>query len=60
MASLLRQQASRKVISLQKMGDIEIKDIYAYMGALSKFKKGQEIDVQLMRGEEKLTVTVIF
>jgi aminopeptidase YwaD len=38
-----------------KMGDEKIKDIYAYMAALGKFKKGDTVKVTLLRkGEEKV------
>ena len=43
-----------------KMGDIEIKDVYAYMEALGKFEKGQEIEVVVKRGKKKLTKKVTF
>ncbi|MBU2506460.1 MAG: M20/M25/M40 family metallo-hydrolase [Bacteroidetes bacterium] len=48
-----------------KKGDIivamdgkEVKDIYDYMNRLSEFKNGQTIPVDVMRGEEKVTLQV--
>ena len=43
-----------------KMGDLEIKDVYAYMEALGKFEKGQEIVVVVKRGEKELKKKVRF
>lgn len=43
-----------------QMGEEKIKDIYAYMAALGKFKKGDEVDVTLQRGEKQLTLKVKF
>lgn len=43
-----------------QMGDYEIKDIYGYMDALSKFTKDQSVPVKLKRGSEEMTVTVTF
>jgi hypothetical protein len=45
---------------LLKLGDYSIDDMYAYMDALSKFKKGDEIIVELKRGDETLIVDVRF
>lgn len=43
-----------------KMGDIEINDIYDYMNALEKFRKGDTTKVVVERNNEKKEVTVIF
>jgi len=43
-----------------KMGDIEIADIYDYMNALSKFRKGDTTMVVVKRGNETLSMQVVF
>jgi len=43
-----------------KMGSLVIDDIYTYMNALSKFRKGDSTDVSLVRGEDTLSVMVEF
>lgn len=43
-----------------KLGQYEIKNIYDYTDALSKFKPGEETEVVYMRGTEKNTVKVVF
>jgi aminopeptidase YwaD len=43
-----------------KIGDIAIKDIYAYMGALGKFKKGDVVNVTLLRNKEQMVLQVKF
>ncbi|MBX2947431.1 MAG: M20/M25/M40 family metallo-hydrolase [Cyclobacteriaceae bacterium] len=43
-----------------QMGDLTIKDIQDYMGALGKFDKGQTIPVKVKRGGEVLTFLVVF
>lgn len=43
-----------------KIGDVDITDIQAYMGALGKFEKGQTVPVKLKRKGEELTVEVTF
>jgi hypothetical protein len=43
-----------------QMGDIEIKDIQDYMGALGKFDKGQTIQVRVKRGNEIIALPVTF
>ncbi|MBX2968703.1 MAG: M20/M25/M40 family metallo-hydrolase [Cyclobacteriaceae bacterium] len=43
-----------------QMGDLTIKDIQDYMGALGKFDKGQTIPVKVKRGGEVITLTVNF
>jgi hypothetical protein len=45
---------------ITQMGDVKIKDIQDYMGALGKFEKGQTIPVTLKRKGEELTVNVTF
>jgi len=42
------------------MGDIEIKDIYKYMEALSKHQKGDTTKVKVKRGKEILEMDVTF
>ena len=43
-----------------KIGDMKVTDIYSYMEALSKFKKGQEATVIIRRGEQTLEKKVTF
>ncbi len=43
-----------------QMGDHVIDDIYAYMEALSRFKKGDTVSVTVMRDGEKKTVELQF
>jgi S1-C subfamily serine protease len=43
-----------------QMGDLPIKDISGYMGALGKFEKGQTIPVKVKRKGEIKTVSVTF
>lgn len=43
---------------IMQMGEHKIKDIYAYMGALGKFNKGDVVVVTLMRGKETVIVEV--
>jgi hypothetical protein len=43
-----------------QMGDLEIKDIQDYMGALGKFDKGETIPVKVRRGKEIVTLSVTF
>jgi len=43
-----------------QMGDLEIKDIQDYMGALGKFDKGDTIPVKVRRGKEIVELTVTF
>jgi len=43
-----------------QMNEIKIKDIYAYMGALGKFKKGEVVKVTLRRGKEEKVLDVKF
>ncbi len=43
-----------------KMGDENIKDIYAYMGALGKFNKGDVVKVTVKRGGEEKVLDVKF
>lgn len=42
------------------LGDLKITDIYAYMAALSKYKKGDETKVEVKRGSDQLSFNVIF
>lgn len=43
-----------------KIGSHEVKDIYGYMEALSKFSTGDKTEVVFMRGNEKITREVTF
>jgi hypothetical protein len=43
-----------------QMGDLEIKDIQDYMGALGKFDKGQTIPVKIKRADKVITLSVTF
>ncbi|MEW6049458.1 MAG: M28 family peptidase [Candidatus Zixiibacteriota bacterium] len=43
-----------------RMGSFAIEDIYGYMSALGKFKKGDSTVISLERGTDTLEVTVVF
>jgi hypothetical protein len=43
-----------------KMGEFPIHDIYEYMNALGKFEKGQRVPVTVRRGDQELTLEVVF
>ncbi|MFQ6007970.1 MAG: M20/M25/M40 family metallo-hydrolase [Candidatus Zixiibacteriota bacterium] len=43
-----------------KMGDIDINDIYDYMNALSKFRKGDSTVIVIERGADTLNLQVVF
>ena len=43
-----------------KMGDLQVRDMMGYMQALSVFKRGQEIDVIIIREGKEQTVKVKF
>lgn len=43
-----------------QIGELEIKDINDYMGALGKFEKGQTVPVKVKRKNENLTLSVTF
>jgi Peptidase family M28/PDZ domain len=43
-----------------KMGDVDVENIYGYMDALGKFKRGETIKVVVKRGESNLTLDVTF
>jgi hypothetical protein len=45
---------------ITKIGEHEIKDVYGYMAALSKFEKGQTVQLIIIRKGETLTLTLIF
>jgi hypothetical protein len=45
---------------LIKLGDIETKDVQEYMKALGKFEKGQTVDAEVKRGNEKVVVKITF
>lgn len=42
-----------------KFGDAEINNLYDYTAALGNYKPGQEVEVTVKRGEEKIAVKVI-
>jgi hypothetical protein len=43
-----------------KLGDYTVTDIYNYMDALSKYKKGQATTVTVLRGNKTETLSIIF
>lgn len=43
-----------------QIGDLVIKDIEGYMGALGKFEKGMTVPVKVIREEKEVTVNVTF
>ncbi|MEO6837976.1 MAG: M20/M25/M40 family metallo-hydrolase [Ginsengibacter sp.] len=43
-----------------QLGDFKVTDIYNYMDALSKFKKGDATKLILMRGKEQKKIDVVF
>ena len=43
-----------------QMGELQIKDIQAYMDALGKFQKGETVSVKVKRNGEVITVNVTF
>lgn len=45
---------------ITKLGQYEIKNIYDYTDALTKFKPGEETEVTYIRGTEKTTVRITF
>ncbi|HEY3251050.1 MAG TPA: M20/M25/M40 family metallo-hydrolase, partial [Ignavibacteria bacterium] len=45
---------------IKKMGDFEIKNIYDYTDALSKFKPGEETVLIVKRGNDELTLNITF
>jgi aminopeptidase YwaD len=45
---------------ITKLGQYEIKNIYDYTDALSKFKPGEETEVTYLRGTETTTVKITF
>ena len=45
---------------ITQMGDIKIDDIYAYMKALSKFKKGQTITIKVLRDKKEISLPLTF
>lgn len=45
---------------IKKMGDFEIKNIYDYTDALSRFKPGDETMLLVKRGNDELTLNVAF
>ncbi|MCP9770892.1 M20/M25/M40 family metallo-hydrolase [Lacihabitans sp. LS3-19] len=45
---------------ITKIGEYEIKDVYAYMTALGKFEKGLTVPVEILRKGETLTLSLTF
>lgn len=45
---------------ITKLGDLDIKDIYAYMEALSKFKPGDNAEMRLKRNGQEMILQVKF
>jgi S1-C subfamily serine protease len=45
---------------ITQLGDYAVSDIYSYMEALGKFKKGEATTVTVLRGNETLTLNVVF
>lgn len=45
---------------VKKLGDIEVKDVQAYMKALSKFKKGDTTEVEVLRKGETKKMVITF
>jgi S1-C subfamily serine protease len=43
-----------------KIGDLDINDVYGYMDALGKFKKGESTKLTVMRGAETLVLDITF
>jgi S1-C subfamily serine protease len=43
-----------------KLGDYAITDIYSYMDALSKYKKGEAATVTVLRENKTITLDIIF
>jgi S1-C subfamily serine protease len=43
-----------------KIGDFTIDDIYAYMGALGAFKKGDTTTIVYKRGDEEIEAEITF
>jgi len=43
-----------------KMGDIDVGDIYDYMNALSRFRKGDTTTAVVVRSTDTLNLQVIF
>ncbi len=42
------------------MGENTFHDVTSYMGALSKFKKGDAAKVKVLRGKEELVFDIVF
>ena len=45
---------------ITQIGDNEVSDIYSYMEALGKFKKGDATTVTVLRGNQTLKFNVVF
>jgi hypothetical protein len=45
---------------IHKIDEFEIENIYDYMESLSKFKKGQSVELQIVRDEKPMTLKVEF
>jgi len=45
---------------IYEIGEFEIENIYDYMESLSKFKKGQKVEIQIVRDDEPMILVVEF
>lgn len=45
---------------ITRLGDMDIKDIYGYMEALSKFKSGDTTEIRVRRNNQEITLPVKF
>lgn len=45
---------------VEQLGNIKITDVQSYMGALSKFKKGEASKVKVKRGDKELWFDIVF
>ena len=42
-----------------RFGPHEVDDVYDYMAALNEFEPGQEVEIVVLRGDERVTLTVV-
>ncbi|RMG23540.1 MAG: M20/M25/M40 family metallo-hydrolase [Bacteroidetes bacterium] len=54
------QAGMQKGDIILQIGELPVKDVMSYMKALSMFKKGDETTAVVKRGEEELTLKVVF
>jgi len=45
---------------ITRLGDFAVTDIYSYMAALNKFKKGDPAKVTVLRGKKEVTFNIVF